>query len=63
MPRPNRDRQMVSLYLGRTTVEKLDTIAKRCSTEERKVTRSDVIRAAVSYGLLAGDETDAWNAR
>jgi len=55
MPRPNRDRQMVSLYLERTTVKELDRIAARCSTDTHKVTRSDVIRECIPYGLLAAE--------
>lgn len=52
MPRPNRDRRSVTLYIARSGIEAVDRMAAKYG-----VTRSEVIRAALKAGLpLVGRE-------
>lgn len=46
MGRPNRDRRMISMYVGETDLAAVDALA-----EKHGLTRSDVLRAALKTGL------------
>lgn len=50
MPRPNRNRKLVSVWLAESGLAELDRIAA-----ETNVARSDVIRAAIKHGLKAAE--------
>lgn len=51
MPRPNRNRKVISLYVGESGLAAIDALAKRF-----QVTRSDVIRLAVKHGMKAAEK-------
>jgi metal-responsive CopG/Arc/MetJ family transcriptional regulator len=48
MPRPKRNRRLISVYLAESGVEALDRLA-----EQYNVSRSDLIRDALKAGLPA----------
>ena len=57
--RPGAERSHVSVRLSNTQIERIDALAKLCSTPWREVTRSDVLRFLLLQSLERADQNEA----